>query len=83
MQGIFPIQPFFRKICLEYMCDFSCLRDNSLSGEQGIFSRVQGIHSALWTGAGNWGAKSILEPRRIQMPQRVSPSRIKKQIAIV
>src|SRR5277367_815991 len=30
MQGIFSIQPFFAKICLENICEFSCLRMNSL-----------------------------------------------------
>src|SRR5271155_5391054 len=29
-QGIFSIQPFFAKICLENSCEFSCLRMNSL-----------------------------------------------------
>ena len=30
MQGIFSIQSFFAKICLENICEFSCLRMNSL-----------------------------------------------------
>jgi hypothetical protein len=53
-QGIFSIPPVFRKIGHENVRKFSRLRVNSLSGEQGIFSRLQGIHSDLLTGAGNW-----------------------------
>jgi hypothetical protein len=53
MQGISPIQPLFAKFRRENVCYFSSLRENSLRSEQGIFSRPQGINSALSTGAGN------------------------------
>src|SRR5271163_2521814 len=46
-QGIFSIQPFFAKICLENSCEFNSLRMNSLL-EQGrvFFLSAQGINSA-------------------------------------
>jgi hypothetical protein len=37
MQGISPIQPFFANIRLESICEFSYLRDNSLSRRAGNF----------------------------------------------
>jgi hypothetical protein len=52
MQGIFPIQPIFAKNCLEYTCKRNGLQKNSLSTEQGIFSRVQGISSGFWPAQG-------------------------------
>src|SRR5271169_6476768 len=36
-QGIFSIQPFFAKICLENSCEFSCLRMNSLLEQGRVF----------------------------------------------
>src|SRR5271163_5350327 len=61
-QGIFYIQPFFAKICLENICEFSCLLMNSLriQGREFFCQRRELIRRA-----GNrreFGAKPIRSP---------------------
>src|SRR6202035_4318184 len=43
--------------------------------EQGIFSRVQGISSAFWTGAGNLGK---IDPRFGAQQRRILPANTRK-----
>ena len=46
--------------------------------EQGIFSRVQGISSVFWTGAGNLGK---IDPRLGALQRRIIPANTKKDAA--
>src|SRR5271155_440341 len=65
-QGIFSIQPSFVKICLENICEFSCLRMNSLLEQRREFfcQRTEFIRRA---GNGReFDAKPIRLPRRIR-----------------
>jgi len=51
MQGISSNQPFFAKICLENICEFSRLRMNSLRGRAGnFFARAGNFYGAQGIG---------------------------------
>jgi hypothetical protein len=60
MQGISPTQPLFAKFVSETPANTIVCERIPCAVEQGIFSRVQGISSAFWTGAGNLGK---IDPR--------------------
>jgi hypothetical protein len=62
MQGISPIQRFFRRIRLENICEFSYLRDNSLSGRAGNFFARAGNLFHVLERAGNWARNRFSSP---------------------
>src|SRR5271163_1342024 len=69
-QGIFSIQPFFAKIRFENICEFSCLRVNSLRRQSREFF-CQGREFFAWAGNGReFGARPIRSPRRIRSRQK-------------
>src|SRR5277367_6452998 len=72
-QGIFSIQPFFAKICLENGCEFSCLRMNSLLEQGRVFycQRRKLIRRGR-NGREISTQKPILSPRRTQQSQESS-----------
>src|SRR5271163_3871199 len=69
-QGIFSIQPFFAKIRFENICEFSCLRVNSLRRQSREFF-CQGREFFAWAGnRREFGARPIRSPRRIRSRQK-------------